>query len=140
MGFKLRMIGIVYVAISLMISNIVFAQNLDKSFIISKRYVNFPIQMTQERQRMIFIAVQDTLTYSVIRLADDSTDYWVFSDLSQYQGQPITIHFSRRVLGIDKIYQSDFILPPSAVGIMIPMDWYIIRANITCIINIIPMR
>ena len=109
MRFRSRIVSMAIVFVIPLTTKINVAQDLSKTFIIDKRYINFPIQMSQERQKMNFIADKDTLTYSLIRLADDSTDYWIFSDFSRYQGHKIAIHFSRSVSGIDKVYQSDFI-------------------------------
>ena len=45
----------------------------------------------------------------VIRLSEDQTDYWVFHDVSSYNGQVLTITYPKTVHGLDEIYQSDHI-------------------------------
>ncbi len=78
-----------------------------KEFKIDKQYLNFPIDMQQDRQRVEFVLKKDTLTYSVIRIAENEPDYWVFKDVSTYNGQKLKLIFSEDVKGLDKIYLSD---------------------------------
>ena len=80
---------------------------LVKEINIEKQYLNFPIDMDQERQMVRFAIKKDTLTYSVIRIADGAADYWVFKDVSAYKGKKLKLIFSEEVDGLDKIYQSD---------------------------------
>src|SRR6056297_3588976 len=84
-----------------------FAQSFEKEFRIEKQYLNFPVDMQQDRQKVHFLLDEDTLTYSVIRIAEGESDYWVFKDVSAYKGKKLTMTFSDNVAGIEKIYQSD---------------------------------
>lgn len=84
-----------------------FSQTIVKEYYIEKQYLNFPVDMQQGRQKVHFLLNQDTLTYSVIRIADKEPDYWVFKDVSAYIGKKLTLIFSENVSGIEKIYQSD---------------------------------
>ena len=63
--------------------------------------------MKQERQKVHFLIGKDTLTYSVIRIADKEPEYWVFKDVSAYKGKKLILTFTDKVAGLDKIYQSD---------------------------------
>ncbi|MBN2173149.1 MAG: glycoside hydrolase family 32 protein, partial [Bacteroidales bacterium] len=63
--------------------------------------------MQQEWQMVHFIQNKDTLTYSVIRIADEEPDYWVFKDVSAYRGKKLQLLFRDQVKGIDMIYLSD---------------------------------
>ncbi len=83
------------------------SQTIQKEFSIEKKYLNIPIDMQQERQKVYFLLDNDTLTYSVIRIADKKTDYWVFKDVAAYKGKKLRLTFSSKVTGIDKIFQSD---------------------------------
>ncbi|MBA7541689.1 hypothetical protein ES705_34005 [subsurface metagenome] len=56
---------------------------------------------------MHLISGGDTLFYSVIRIAENRTDYWVFTDVSAYKDQGLTLVFEKNTSGINKIYQSD---------------------------------
>ena len=56
---------------------------------------------------MTFVVNKDTITYSDIRLAEDSIDYWVFTDISDYIGKKLTLIFEGSVSGIEQIYQAD---------------------------------
>lgn len=84
-----------------------FGQNLTKEFRIENRYLNLPVDMQQPRQKVHFLLGTDTLSYAVIRLADQAPDYWVFKDVSAHKGQTVTLNFTEEVSGIDKIFQSD---------------------------------
>jgi fructan beta-fructosidase len=82
-------------------------QNIIKEFLIENQYLNFPVGMKQERQMVKFVSDTDTLTYSVIRVADSNPDYWVFKDVSSLKGRKLKVVFSKQVKGIEEIYQSD---------------------------------
>ena len=84
-----------------------------KTFKISKKYLNIPIQSSVERQRINFLIDGNKLTYNDIRLADDKVDYWTFIDVSKFDGKDFTFEFSENAAGIDKIYQSDTIVGES---------------------------
>jgi fructan beta-fructosidase len=95
------------VAFSIFCFSPLFGQRVIKEFLIGKQYLNFPVDMKQERQKVEFVSGKDTLTYSVIRISDEKPDYWVFKDVSAWKGKKLKLIFSRQVNGIDKIYQSD---------------------------------
>jgi fructan beta-fructosidase len=82
-------------------------QDIIKEFLVEKQYLNFPVNMQQERQRVKFVSGNDTLTYSVIRITDSKPDYWVFKDVSALKGKKLKLVFSKQVIGIEEIYQSD---------------------------------
>ena len=84
-----------------------YGQELIRSFRIDRQYLNYPVEMAQDRQMMIFALDGDTLTYSEIRLAGENVDYWVFTDVSAYKGKELSLIFDAQATGIDKIYQSD---------------------------------
>jgi len=93
--------------ISLIISNNLLSQVTVKEYYIEKQYLNFPVDMKQDRQTVNFISEDDTLTYSLIRLGDGNFDYWVFKDVSALKGKRLKLTFSNPVKGIEMIYQSD---------------------------------
>ena len=85
----------------------VFAQGVKKELTITKKYLNFPVEQSKDRQRMV-MKLPGTEDYSfVIRLSDGNPDYWVFSDVSAFIGKTIEIEYPANVKGWDKIYQSD---------------------------------
>jgi len=84
-----------------------FGQSTVKEFNIEKQYLNIPVDMQQERQKVHFLMEEDTLTYAVIRIAEGEADYWVFKDVSAYKGKKLTLTFSEHVAGIEQIFQSD---------------------------------
>lgn len=83
-----------------------FAQ-IVREFKIEKNYLNFPVSKKENRQMVKFVEGGDTLTYSVIRIAEAVTDYWVFKDVSDLKGKTLKLVFSKEVKGIDLINQSD---------------------------------
>ncbi|MFV0591729.1 MAG: 2,6-beta-D-fructofuranosidase [Draconibacterium sp.] len=83
------------------------AQPVKKEFAVTKRYLNFPVEHAQERQRMnMKIPGTDDRSF-VIRLSDGNPDYWVFCDVSAFIGKTIEIEYPGTVKGWNKIYQSD---------------------------------
>lgn len=74
---------------------------------IQKNYLNIPVELNTERQKVYFLEGKDTLTYSVIRVASGKPDYWVFKDVANLKGKTLKLKFSSKVEGINKIYQSD---------------------------------
>ncbi len=89
------------------ISFSLFSQTIIKEFKIEKRYLNFPVEMKQERQMVKFVSKQDTVAFSVIRVSEKEPDYWVFKDVSAFMGQKLKLVFQKQAKGIDKIYQSE---------------------------------
>lgn len=90
-----------------LVSSITFGQGIVREFKIEKQYLNFPIDMQKERQMFHYVLGNDTLTYNVIRIADNEPDYWVFKDVSAYKGKNLKLIFTKNSYGLDKIYQSD---------------------------------
>lgn len=84
-----------------------FAQETKREISINKKYLNFPIQSSTERQKMSLKLPGSPDREFVIRLSDDKTDYWVFSDVSNFIGKKIEIICTRNVKGLNAIYQSD---------------------------------
>lgn len=95
------------IVLTILFSSKVLGQRIEKEFLIENKYLNIPIEMKQERQRVQFVLGEDTLTYGEIRIADDKIDYWVFADLSKWTGEKLKLTFSDQVKGIDQIYQSN---------------------------------
>ena len=74
---------------------------------IEKKYLNLPVQMSEERGEMNFNIGGDNVRKFVIRLGNGEPDYWVFSDMADYKGKELTITYSTKASGFDQIYQSD---------------------------------
>jgi len=85
----------------------VHSQFISRDFRIDKNYLNLPVTMSQNRQMVHFMIDGDTLTYSTIRLSDNKPDYWVFMDVSAYQGKTMKLIFSETVNGIELIHLDD---------------------------------
>ncbi len=91
----------------LMTFSSVFAQGVKRELTITKKYLNFPVENAQERQRMnMNLPGTDDRSF-VIRLSDGTPDYWVFSDVSAFIGKTIEIEYPKKVKGWAEIYQSD---------------------------------
>lgn len=85
----------------------IFAQEV--TFKISKKYLNFPVSHSVDRQKMSFeINGKHELTVDV-RLAPGNADYWVFRDVTQLKGKTVTITYGGNPEGLNKIYQDDVI-------------------------------
>lgn len=85
----------------------IYSQGVDKQFHIDKDYINYPIQSDAKRQKMFLVSGDDTLFCSDIRIAENRTDYWVFTDVSVYKGQSLTLVFEKNSSGINEIYLSE---------------------------------
>ncbi len=99
--------AIVTLAFISLISICLNGQEISRDFKITGKYLNIPVDMQQNRQMVQFLIEKDTLTYSVIRIADKEPDYWVFKDVSAYMDKTVRLTFTEKVSGLDKIYQSD---------------------------------
>jgi fructan beta-fructosidase len=86
---------------------LVHGQRLTRDFSVRQKYLNIPIAIHEDRQLVRFVTGRDTLSSSVIRVADGRPDYWVFRDVSDLRGKTLTLVFLNRVSGIDSIHQSD---------------------------------
>jgi fructan beta-fructosidase len=85
------------------------SQEFTRTFKIEKNYINIPISAKTPRQKVVFSGVPEIATFSQIKIADTVPDYWVFKDVSRWKGSTITLQFSKKVKGLDMIYQSDVI-------------------------------
>jgi len=84
-----------------------FSQTIEKTYKIEKRYLNFPVEKSQDRIKMDMTLEGEPLMYSVIRLCENEPDYWVFKDVSKYIGKTLKISFAKNVKGINSIQQTD---------------------------------
>ena len=73
-------------------------QTISKEFRIEKKFLNFPIEMNQDRQMVQFLLKTDTITYSVIRISENNPDYWVFKDVSDLTSKNIKLLFQKQGL------------------------------------------
>jgi fructan beta-fructosidase len=89
------------------IATAALSQGIIREVHVAKRYLNFPVDMRQDRQKVTFLSGPDTLTYAVMRLADGQPTYWVFKDVARWKGKKLKLVFSRKVSGVSMIYQSD---------------------------------
>lgn len=80
------------------------SQTMSRTYLINQAYLNIPVSSQQDRQLVHFLSGSDTLTSSVIRIADQDPDYWVFKDVSPWMGEELTLTFSADVAGIDGIF------------------------------------
>lgn len=96
-----------FLTVITMIANLSIQAQSEKTFRISNRYLNIPIQSSVERQRVIFKLEDEYYTHNDIRLSEKEVDYWTFIDVSEHMGKDFTFEFSEKVAGIDMIYQSE---------------------------------
>ncbi|EPR65341.1 glycoside hydrolase family 32 protein [Cyclobacterium qasimii] len=83
----------------------------EKKFLVQKKLILFPINSDGQKYNLDFCA-GDFKTYFDLRLAshEDSTDYWVFMDVSKFHGQQVNISGKKNTGlsdGFKLIHQSD---------------------------------
>ncbi|MDR1722420.1 MAG: DUF4980 domain-containing protein [Tannerella sp.] len=75
---------------------------------ITKRYLNLPVSQKAERQVMTFEADGKAERSFRIRLATDSPDYWVFTDVTTLKGKTLKISYpGASDAALNRIYQAD---------------------------------
>lgn len=79
----------------------------ERTFKITKQYLNFPISHQTDRARMTFSAPGVPDLSVVIRLTPGVPDYWVFKDVSAYRGKTLTITYEGNEAALDKISETD---------------------------------
>lgn len=84
-----------------------FAQDVKREILITKKYLNFPIQQSVDAERMTFDVNGKQERFANVRVSRDKTDYWVFADVSKYKGKTITLNYTREVKGLGMIYQDN---------------------------------
>lgn len=77
------------------------------SMAVKSKYLNLPVSQSADRAKMTLNADGKQFKEFVIRLAPDKPDYWVFWDISKYNGKKITIKYSGNGAGLKNIYQDN---------------------------------
>lgn len=93
-----------FVGLSISFSSI-SAQTIEVK--ITGKYLNIPVAQDQDRGQMKLTLSPNNERNFTIRLADDIIDYWVFTDVSEYIGQTLTLQFTEKRHGLEKIYSSN---------------------------------
>jgi len=81
----------------------------DVAINISKKYLNLPVSHEVDRAKMSFEVEGKTELDFVIRLAPSKPDYWVFYDVTSFNGKVLKVSYSGNAKGLRNIYQDDFI-------------------------------
>ena len=76
---------------------------VSETFMISKKYLNLPVQLSEDRAEMVFELEDDAVRKFVIRLSNGQPDYWVYSDVSDFMGKEITVTFPEKSADFSKI-------------------------------------
>ena len=89
---------------------VLFASSLlaqSRTMYISKRYLNIPVTRASEMQ-VFQIQVDGVQRREFpVQLAEHSPDYWIFIDVSEFQGQTITLLGPSSQSALNRIYQAD---------------------------------
>ena len=89
---------------------VLFASSLfgqSRTMYISKHYLNIPVARASEMQ-VFQIQVDGVQRREFpVQLADHSPDYWIFIDVSEFQGQTITFLGPGSQAALERIYQAD---------------------------------
>lgn len=95
---------------------ICFQLHADDIFIkITKKYLNLPVSSSEERAKMFFEIEGKQVRELVIALAPSKPDYWVFTDVSEFKGRTIKIHYTGIQKGLKQIYQDDKIYEQDSI-------------------------
>lgn len=79
----------------------------ERTISVSQKYLNLPVSHTEERSKMTFeVGGKQELDF-LIRLAPEKPDYWVFYDLSLFEGKDLKIKYVGNSKGLDNIYQDN---------------------------------
>jgi fructan beta-fructosidase len=84
-----------------------FTQESTREIKINKKYLNLPVQSSQEFKVMKFAVEDEKIKDFMIKLSDDSPEYWVFTDVSDLMGKTLTITYPEQVKGMKEIYLAD---------------------------------
>jgi len=80
---------------------------------VSGKYLNIPISHKTERKQLTLTAKgEDTLSV-VVRIAEDTPDYWVFKDVSRYNGKTLILNYEGSKRALDNVVLSDTIFGES---------------------------
>ncbi|OZI06396.1 2,6-beta-D-fructofuranosidase [Siphonobacter sp. BAB-5385] len=78
-----------------------------RSLKITKRYLNLPVAQSRHRGTMALVTPDQTERSFKIRLASGKPDYWVFYDVSAWQGKTLILRYDGSPEGLNQIYQDD---------------------------------
>jgi fructan beta-fructosidase len=67
------------------------AEPAQRELTVRGRYLHLPVKTGAPKRQMRFVVEGKTDREFEIELADDAPDFWVFSDVSAYKGQPLTV-------------------------------------------------
>lgn len=86
------------------------AEPASRTLIVRRRYLHLPVKTGAPKRRMTFVVDGRTVREFDIELADKEPDVWVFSDVSAFQGQELTVQVDRlpaESAGLRSILQAD---------------------------------
>lgn len=82
-----------------------------RQFHIDSKYLNFPVDNKARGRLVSFIIDGEVVREFKISLAADEPDYWVFLDVSEFEGQDATVRIDRynpdKGKGFDSIFQAN---------------------------------
>mgnify|MGYP000906764388 FL=1 len=76
---------------------------------VEKQYLNLPVSHNENQEKMTFVVDDKKELEFVIRLAPEKPDYWVFFDVSAFNGRELKIYYEGNNKGLTKIYQDNVI-------------------------------
>ncbi len=83
---------------------------LSRELVVEKQYVNLPVKNGAPKRTMTFVVNARPVRQVEIELADAEPDFWVFSDVSAFRGQRLTVKVDALGTGsqaLESITQSD---------------------------------
>jgi fructan beta-fructosidase len=96
--------GLALVLVMILAGNV---KATDRQFKIDKKYLNIPVG-NQARMKLFKINVNGVSKREFpVQLAEDSVNYWIFIDVTEFKGQTITLSCPATKKALDRIYQDD---------------------------------
>jgi fructan beta-fructosidase len=89
---------------------VLFASSLfgqSRTMYISKHYLNIPVARASEMHVFQIQVDRVQRREFPVQLAENSPDYWIFIDVTEFQGQTITLLGPSSQAALDRIYQAD---------------------------------
>jgi len=83
---------------------------LSRELMVERRYVNLPVKNGAPKRTMTFVVNGRPVRQFEVDLADAEPDFWVFSDVSAFRGQRLTVEVDALGVGskaLESITQSD---------------------------------
>ena len=87
----------------------------EKTLTVRQRYLNIPVSHAMGRAPLSMQPEGGSVLNVEVRIAEGKPDYWVFKDLSAWQGRRLTLRYNGTQEALDKVFQADTIVGQAAL-------------------------